>query len=141
MGPLTHLTRKDLYIVTAFLAVSVLSGFAFRLLETQQVVPVHDTTFYIPGIVLLIGTVFIYLAREGIGGVVARNLEVTGTGMTLLGIFWVLFAEYFTAGNPAWLGIAPPFWTVFIMGTVTSSFFLIAYGFYLFWKSSGGGAY
>lgn len=140
MGGIFHLERQDVFIIGLLLIVSVLSGFWLETLQQQQVLTVHDVTFYLPGIALILGAPFIYLARKGLGGDVARDLEVTGAGLLLLGVFWVIFAQYFTAGNPAWLGLSPSFWTVFIMGAVASSFFLIAYGFYLFWKT-GGGAY
>lgn len=128
-----HLERENYYVITGLLAVSLLSGFLIDLLQRNAVISVHDATFYLPGPALLVGAIFIYLARDNYGGVMARNMEVVGTGLTILGVTWVAFAGFFAAGFPAW-GVTPAFWTVLLALLVTTSFLIVAYGFYLFWK-------
>ncbi|MFB6115844.1 MAG: hypothetical protein ABEK04_06195, partial [Candidatus Nanohalobium sp.] len=93
----------------------------------------HDLSFYLPGPALLLGSVFIYLAREKYGGVVARNLEVVGIASAILGVSWIAFSKFFAAGFPSW-GVSAAFWVTLLGGLITTSFFLGAYGFYLFWK-------
>lgn len=128
-----HLERHDYYAVTGFLVISVVSGFLIDLFQNSAVISLHDITFYVPAVALFAGLGFIYFAREKYGGEIARSLEITGTGVGLLGIFWLLYAGMFASGFPAW-GISPAFWAAFLGTGVVTTFMLTAYGFYTFWK-------
>lgn len=128
-----HLDRENVYVVLALSAISIISGFLMDFLKGSALITVHDLSFYLPGPALLLGSTFIYLAREKYGGVVARNLEIVGTASAILGISWIAFSRFFAAGFPAW-GVTPSFWVTLLGGLITTSFFLAAYGFYLFWK-------
>lgn len=128
-----HLKKKDYYVAAVFLAISVISGFLMEFLQGETLISVHDATFYLPGPVLLLGLVLVYLGRDRYGGEVGRNLEVVGLGVGLLGAFWMAWANYFAAGFPAW-GVTPAFWSTFISLGIVTTFLITAYGFYLFWK-------
>lgn len=129
-----HLEKKDYYIGAVFLTISVISGFLMDYLQGAALISVHDATFYLPGPVLLAGLVLVYLARDRYGGEVGRNLEIIGTGVGLLGLFWIAWAGYFAAGFPAW-GVTSAFWSTFISLGIVTTFLITAYGFYLFWKA------
>lgn len=128
-----HLEQRNKYVILALAAISIISGFLMDFLQGSTLIAVHDASFYLPGPALLAGSVFIYLARDKYGGVVARNLEVTGVSLAILGISWIGFSRFFAAGFPSW-GVSSSFWVTLLGGLITTSFFLSAYGFYLFWK-------
>lgn len=128
-----HLDRENYYVILAFLVISVISGFLMDLFSGQALLTIHDATFYLPGPVLLLGGIFIYLARDKYGGTIARNLEVSGLALGILGVTWVAWAGFFAAGFPAW-GVTPAFWTAFLGTLITLMFLVAAYGFYLFYK-------
>lgn len=132
-----HLKSRDYKIVGMLLLVAFISGFPLAYLERTALISIHDISFYLPGPALLVGAVIIYLARNKVGGTVSRNLEVIGSGTTLLAIGWILWAAYFAAGFPVW-GISSAFWVMFLGTLIITSFIVIGYGFYLFWKMSHG---
>lgn len=132
-----HLAKRDWYVTGALFAVAILSGFLLGPLQQGALVSVHDVTFYLPGPVLLLGSIFIYLSRERLGGTVGRNLEVVGTGAVLFSLTWVVYAQFFTAGFPAW-GMTPSFWNTALGLMIVSTLFVMSYGFYLFWKLGQG---
>lgn len=127
------MTQENKYVTLALAAVSIISGFLMDFLQGSALLAVHDASFYLPGPALLLGSVFIYLAKDKYGGVVARNLEVTGVSLAILGVSWIGFSAFFAAGFPSW-GVTPAFWVTLLGGLISTSFFLSAYGFYLFWK-------
>lgn len=137
-----HLKKKDYYALGVFLAVAVLSGFFMDYATGELLISIHDATFYIPGLTLIGGLVFIYFARDKYGGAIARNLEIVGAGVGLAGAFWILYAGLFAAGFPAW-GVSPAFWGTFLSMALVTSFLVTAYGFWRFWKTgeeaAGGG--
>ncbi|MDY6778000.1 MAG: hypothetical protein SVU32_04995, partial [Candidatus Nanohaloarchaea archaeon] len=113
-----HLKRKDYQVIGLLVALSVLAGFGMNLSTGPTLLAVHDATFYLPGPVLLIGGLFIYLARDKYSGTLARNLEVVGLSMGILGITWVLWSKFFAAGFPSW-GVSAAFWTTFLGMIIT----------------------
>jgi hypothetical protein len=137
-----HLQRENWYVIAALVVISVISGFLMDFIQGSTLIAVHDASFYLPGPALLIGSVFIYLARDKYGGTVARNLEVIGASLAILGVSWIGFSAFFAAGFPVW-GVSSGFWVTLLGGLITTSFFLAAYGFYMFWKleeERGGGS-
>ncbi|MCJ7429398.1 MAG: hypothetical protein MUP66_03320 [Candidatus Nanohaloarchaeota archaeon QJJ-5] len=132
-----HLKGRDYEIIGLFTLIAFVSGFPLAYLERTALISVHDISFYLPGPALLIGALIIYLARDKVGGTVARNLEVIGSGTGLLAVGWIIWAAYFAAGFPAW-GISSAFWVMFLGSLIIMSFVVIGYGFYLFWKLSHG---
>lgn len=128
-----HLRKKDYYVLSAFLVISIISGFFMDFAQGELLVSIHDATFYIPGLALILGLAFIYFARDKYGGVIARNLEIVGAGVGLAGVFWVAYAGLFAAGFPAW-GVTPAFWATFLSMSLVTSFLVTSYGFWMFWK-------
>lgn len=136
-----HIERENWHVILALSLISIVSGFLMDFIQGATLIAVHDASFYLPGPALLIGSVFIYLARDKYGGTVARNLEVLGVALAILGVSWIAFSRFFGAGFPAW-GVSAAFWVTVLGGLITTSFFLAAYGFYLFWQfeeERGGG--
>lgn len=132
-----NITSKDKKVIGVLVVLAIIAGFPLAYLEGTALISVHDISFYLPGPALLIGAVVIYMARNRVGGTMARNLEIVGSGTTLLALAWIVWAAYFAAGFPAW-GISSAFWVMFLGMTIIMSFVVIGYGFYQFWKVSRG---
>lgn len=131
------LQRNDWYLIGVGLVLSVIVAALgqFGIATLQHELIINDLT----AIPIVLGVVFIWLARDQWGGNVARYLELIGTGLVLHLILWIphvrwhLMSEESTAAA-MWLGLDLSFWYVFFHALSLLAFTLITYGFYLFWR-------
>jgi hypothetical protein len=125
------LERTDLAIVGTALIASIAAS-TLPLFGVEA--PYAASSFLIlpAGIISL---VFVYLAAQKYGGEIARYLYYIGTGIGFFLVSTFPHIIWHQSEMPALGGLDPSFWYVFFHGGVTVSFFLIGYGFYLFYLS------
>jgi len=125
-----NLERKDITVIGSALILSILAG---ALNELGTPVPIGPVTLLMlpAGIISIL---FVYLAAQQYGGMVARYLYFIATG---IGVFLLTTTPHviWHRGKPEMLGLNPSFWYIFYHGGILMSYFFIGYGFYLFYKS------
>ncbi len=134
-----NLNRKDMYLIGA----GVILGLIAAVLGQIGVIgmPVEMILTYVMVIPILPGLYFLYKSRDLWGGQIARYLDFIGIGLVInLLLFPVHMFWHFSALRPeeqlaAWFGLSPNFWYIFFHGLTGYSFAMLAYGFYLFYKS------
>jgi len=128
--------QHDRYIIGLGIAIPVLAGFWSQLMGIGTQIDAFIDFFTV--LALLGSVTFIYLARDLLGGEIARNLEITGLGLFLyVVIYWASYT-WSSVGGPAWLGVQAPAWDVFFSTATLVTFGFIAYGFYRFWALGEG---
>jgi len=124
--------RQDKAVIGVVLVVTVLAGVWAQLMGIGTEVDAFIDYFTV---IATLGSVgFIYLSRDLLGGDIARNLEVIGTGLFLYVLVYWSSYHWDVAGNPEWLGITGPGWNVFFSLATLVTFGFVTYGFYLFWQ-------
>lgn len=126
-----NLERTDLAVIGTALGLSLLAG-ALKQLGTN--IPVGPVSILMlpAGIISL---VFVYLAAQEYGGMIARYLYFIGSGIAVFLVMTFPHVFWHQAEMAAMLGLPASFWYIFYHGGILVSFFFIGYGFYLFYKS------
>lgn len=124
--------QQDKAVIIGSVLVAVFAGIWAEAMGIGTQVDAFIDYFTVIAVMASLG--FIYLSRDLLGGSVARNLEVIGTGLFLYVLVYWSSYQWEIAGTPAWLGVAAPGWNVFFnLGTLVT-FGFVSYGFYLFWQ-------
>lgn len=90
-------------------------------------------------VVILIGGVLAYMARDYYGGQIGRGLEVLAAGFIIYGVLWWPHKiGWHGGGTPAWAGIIEPAWQTFFHLLTVITLGIVAYGFYTLWQVGGG---
>lgn len=127
-----NLERTDYAVIGTALILSLLAG-ALKQLGIASIPVGPASMLMLPaGIISLI---FIYLAAQEYGGMIARYLYFIGSGIAVFLVMTFPHVFWHQAKMPAFLGISGSFWYTFYHGGILVSFFFIGYGFYLFYKS------
>lgn len=128
--------KQDRYLIGLGIAIPVLAGLWSQLMGIGTQIDAFIDFFTV--IALLGSVAFIYLARDLLGGEIARNLEITGLGLFLyVVIYWASYT-WSSVGSPAWFGMQAAAWDVFFSTATLATFGFIAYGFYRFWALGEG---
>ncbi|MFB6159283.1 MAG: hypothetical protein ABEJ95_06540 [Candidatus Nanohalobium sp.] len=124
--------RNDKLFVAGALVMTVLLGLWSQLMA----LPDGASAFadFITFAAVAGGLVFIYKARDQLGGETARSLEVLGLGLLIYVLAYWPSYKWSVAGSPAWLGLSTEFWSIlFALGNFVG-LGIVAYGFYTFWE-------
>lgn len=127
-----HLKRPDYMVIGGGVLGAVLAGVLGHLLAAPPSIEVY--TRFMTAFAILVSVYFIYRARQVWEGNLARYLEIIGLGLTALMVSWVPHIGWHLKGMPPWLGIAPGGWIAFYHILTAVTFFIVGYGFYLFWQ-------
>jgi hypothetical protein len=126
-----NLEKTDIAVIGLAYGLSLLAGALHQIGIKIPVGPV--SLLMLPaGIISL---VFVYLAAQEYGGMIARYLYFIGTGIGLFLIMTFPHVFWHQSGMTALLGVSDSFWYIFYHGGILVSYFFIGYGFYLFYKS------
>ncbi|TYL37205.1 hypothetical protein CV102_17970 [Natronococcus pandeyae] len=130
----THLERRDYYIATGGILVSVGAGIIVASVPDKA--PLIDlATNVIPTLVMLLGLVFIFLGRRHYAGQIARALEVVGVATAILMLSWIPQFIWYVTGMPPLLSMDPAFWLGFFHVLTAGAFLVYFHGFYLFYRA------
>lgn len=123
--------KKDRAVIAGSVLIAALAGVWAHLMGIGTEVDAFIDYFTVIATLTSVG--FIYLSRDLLGGSVARNLEIIGTGLFLyVLVYWTSY-NWDVAGNPEWLGVASPGWNLLFSLMTFVTFGFVTYGFYLFW--------
>lgn len=133
-----NLTQKDWYLAGAGVVLSII---ATVLTQIGVIGPAFEMVLtFVMVIPIIPGLYFLYKSRSLWGGDMARYLDFIGVGLVInLVLFPVHMGWHFglvaSEAGAAMLGLSPNFWYIFFHGLTGYSFAMLAYGFYLFYKS------
>ncbi len=134
---MTKMRTKDWGLLGGGAAVSLVAAYLAHAGSIGQST-VSTLTTWVPRlsvVVILLGVLFIYLARDLLGGQVSRNLEVVASGFLIYGlVYWPHKIAWHGSGEPSWLGVSAGAWQTFFHLLTVSTLVIVAYGFYLFWQ-------
>lgn len=131
---LGNLEKRDWYLIGAGTVLAIISGIIGQYYTVSMATGVFiDQVSVVP---ILIGLVFIYLARSEWSGDIARTLELIGIGLAIHMIVFIPHLNWHISGAtltdlPPLMGVPASFWYVFFHGLTLTGFALIGYGFYL----------
>lgn len=126
--------RKDYFVIAGAIVLSLAGGMAGHLLNWT--VSVENYTRLITGFAIAVGLYSLARNIPGKKGSYARNLEMLGIGAASFLVSWLPHIGWHIADNPAWLGLSNGFWTGLFHSWNSLSFLIVAYGMFLFYKST-----
>lgn len=124
--------RQDKVVIAGSILVAIFAGLWAQAMGIGTEVDALIDYFTVIAVIASLG--FIYMSRDLLGGSVARNLEVVGTGLFLYVLVYWSSYQWAVAGSPAWLGVTVPGWNLFFNLVTLVTFGFVSYGFYLFWQ-------
>ena len=127
--------RKDYLFISGAILLGVFGGIIGHL--QRWPVTIENYTSILTSAAIALGLHSLFRNIQGKKGSYARNLEILGIGSASFLVSWMPHIVWHMADNPAWLNLKIGFWTGFFHTWNTISFLIIAYGMYLFYKSTG----
>lgn len=124
--------RSDKMMVAGVLIFSVLAGLWAQVMGLQ---PAADAFIdFLTFAAVAGGLVFIYKARDELGGETARSLEILGTGLLVFVMAYWPSYTWSSVGNPTWLGLTTGFWSMLFGLANFVGLAIVTYAFYTFWQ-------
>ncbi|AOV94693.1 hypothetical protein AQV86_02090 [Nanohaloarchaea archaeon SG9] len=124
--------HSDKLVVAGVLAFSVLAGLWAQFMGLE---PAADAFIdFLTFAAVAGGLVFIYEARDELGGETARNLEILGIGLLVFVLAYWPSYTWSTVGSPEWLGMTTGFWSMLFGLANFVGLAIVTYAFYTFWE-------
>ena len=139
-----NLNNKDYGVILGGVLLSFLGAFATEagIISSSLAGTITGVLPQITILTILVGLVFVYLARDLLGGEIVDNLDVISAGFLIYAITWWPHKQFYHAdalggSEAAIFGIGTPgAWNVFFHTLVAALFGLVSFGFYRFWEMS-----
>jgi hypothetical protein len=139
-----NLNNKDYGAILGGIILSFLGAFAAEagVLSSSLVTTITGLLPKLTILVILVGLVFVYLARDLLGGEIVNNLEVVAAGFLIYAVTWWphkmgYHAEALGGAAASIFGVfTPGAWNVFWHTLVAATFGVVSFGFYRFWEMS-----
>lgn len=139
-----NLNNQDYGVILGGIIISFLGAFAAEagVLSSSLVGTITGLLPKITVLVILVGLVFVYLARDLLGGEIVDNLEVVAAGFLVYAVIWWphkmgYHADAWGGSAASIMGIfSPGAWNVFFHTLTAAVFGIASFGFYRFWEMS-----
>lgn len=123
---------NDKLFVAGAIAITVLAGLWAQVMGLE---PAADAFIdFLTFAAVAVGLVFVYKARDELGGETARSIELLGIGLLVFVLAYWPSYTWSTVGNPEWLGMTTGFWSMLFGLANFVGLALVTYAFYTFWE-------
>lgn len=139
-----NLTNKDYGVILGGVLLSFVGAFAVQagILSSSMADAITGLLPQLTIVVILLGLVFSYLARDLLGGELVDNLDVVAAGFLIYAVTWWPHMTLYHGEALGGAG-ASPFgvlssgaWNVFFHTLTAAVFGIVSFGFYRFWQMS-----